>query len=226
MTPTHLPGMLFLAIAGYLAALPAGAEPAISAASPYRLTVGHEPFRLAAPGKASPASRAEPAIPAALAAKPYAALIHSAAMDAALEPALVHAVIAIESGYNPAARSHKGAIGLMQVMPDTALRYGVKDPAKSPEANLKAGTRYLKDLMQQFGDRLELVLAAYNAGENAVLRHGGRIPPYRETERYVPAVLAKYRELQEPPVAVTSVPRFEYLYGTRLGHPRTGSFVD
>lgn len=223
MTQTHLPGMLFLAIAGYLAALPAGAEPAIDAASPYRLTVGHEPFRLAGPGKAPPASRAEPATPAALSAKPYAALIHSAAMDAALEPALVHAVIAVESGYNPAARSHKGAIGLMQVMPDTARRYGVKDPAKSPEANLKAGTRYLRDLMQQFGARLELVLAAYNAGENAVLRHGGRIPPYPETRAYVPAVLSKYREWQEPPRPPPGPSRVEYLPGTRLDPQSTAA---
>ena len=225
MTNPHLRGTLLLAFAGCFTVSTAGAEPGISAASPYQLTVGHEPFRLAVPGKAPQASRAEPATPAALSAKPYAALIHSAARDAALEPALVHAVIAIESGYNPAARSHKGAIGLMQVMPDTARRYGVKDPAKSPEANLKAGTRYLKDLMQQFGDRLELVLAAYNAGEHAVLRHGGRIPPYRETERYVPAVLAKYRELQEAPV-VMPVARFEYLHGTRLAPWRTGSFVE
>ncbi len=148
--------------------------------------------------------------------KPYAALIQDAARGAALEPALVHAVIAIESGYNPSARSHKGAIGLMQLMPETALRYGVKDPAKSVSDNLKAGTLYLKDLMRLFNNQLELVLAAYNAGENAVLKHGGRIPPYRETQRYVPAVLSKYRELQETPQPAVAAPRFAYLPGTRL----------
>jgi soluble lytic murein transglycosylase-like protein len=102
----------------------------------------------------------------------------------------------------------------MQVMPDTALRYGVSDPGRTPEANLRAGTRYLKDLMRQFGNRLDLVLAAYNAGEKAVLRYGQRIPPYSETRHYVPAVLAKYQEWQEPsPSKPTYI---EYLPGTRL----------
>ena len=87
----------------------------------------------------------------------------------------------------------------MQVLPETAARYGVPDPAHSPEANLRAGTRYLSDLMRLFDSRIDLVLAAYNAGENAVARYGQRIPPYRETQHYVPAALAKYREWQEKP---------------------------
>lgn len=116
------------------------------------------------------------------------------------------------------ARSHKGAIGLMQLLPATAARYGVPNPAKSPEANLRAGTRYLRDLIELFGGRIDLALAAYNAGENAVLRYGERIPPYRETLKYVPAVLEKYREWQTPPpaVAVPASPFTEYLPGTRL----------
>lgn len=121
-------------------------------------------------------------------------------------------MILVESGYNPAARSPKGAIGLMQVLPETAARYGVPDPAHSPEANLRAGTRYLSDLMQQFAGQLDLVLAAYNAGENAVLRYGHRIPPYQETRVYVPAVSSKYREWREPPPTLPS--RFEYPPGT------------
>jgi soluble lytic murein transglycosylase-like protein len=146
----------------------------------------------------------ESVISAKLADKPYAALIHKAARDTALDPALVHAVIFVESAYNSSARSPKGAIGLMQLLPATAARYGVRDPGRSPEANLKAGTRYLSDLMQQFDGRLDLVLAAYNAGENAVVSHGLKVPPYPETKRYVPAVLAKYHEWEEALPAVVS----------------------
>lgn len=145
----------------------------------------------------------------------FSVLIETAARNAALDPALVHAVIAVESGYNPEARSAKGAIGLMQVLPETASRYGVTDPASSPEANLLAGTRYLRYLMRLFDDRLELVLAAYNAGEHAVLRHGNRIPPYRETQKYVPAVMARYLEWREPaPPAAPAWTGIRYMPGT------------
>lgn len=150
----------------------------------------------------------------------FSGLIETAARNAALEPALVHAVIAVESGYNPEARSPKGAIGLMQVLPETASRYGVADPASSPEANLLAGTRYLRHLMRLFDDRLELVLAAYNAGEHAVLRHGNRIPPYRETQQYVPAVMSRYLEWRDPdPPATPATPArtgILYMPGTSL----------
>jgi soluble lytic murein transglycosylase-like protein len=215
MASIFLPSMKSIVIAGCLAATQVLAQSGSPAASPYRLNLTDEAFRLSVPDK-PPESRETPPISARLVDKPYAKLIHSAALHAAIDPALVHAVIFVESGYDPAARSSKGAIGLMQLMPDTALRYGVKDPAKSLEGNLRAGTLYLKDLMQQFNNRLELVLAAYNAGENAVLRYGERIPPYPETRRYVPAVLAKYRELGEPVVPVPELPRFNYLPGTRL----------
>jgi hypothetical protein len=80
-------------------------------------------------------------------------------------------------------------------MPGTGARYGI-NPGRSLRDNLRAGTRYLADLMVQFHNRLDLVLAAYNAGEQAVWRYGGRVPPYPETRLYVPAVLAKYRELK------------------------------
>ena len=204
-----------LAVAGGLLA------PAVVAAesgAEYRLRIMSAAYRLA--DVAPPVPDAVLAIPALLADKPYAALIHKAALEADIEPALVHAVIAVESGYNPAARSPRGALGLMQVMPDTALRYGIRNPLKSLSANLRAGTLYLKDLMQLFGNRLELVLAAYNAGEQAVLRHGERIPPYRETRRYVPAVLAHYSALREPPAVEPPVPAaatgIDYAPGTRL----------
>lgn len=224
MASNFLPGILLIAIAGCLAATQAPAQSGPAAASPYRLKLTDEAFRLSAPDEPN-GPRKTPPISARLIDKPYAQLIHSAALDAALDPALVHAVISVESGYDPAARSPKGAIGLMQLMPDTALRYGVKDPAKSLKDNLRAGTLYLKDLMSQFNNRLELVLAAYNAGENAVLRYGERIPPYPETQRYVPAVLAKYRELGEPAVQAPELPLFNYLPGTRLdpGSIRSGA---
>jgi soluble lytic murein transglycosylase-like protein len=156
--------------------------------------------------------------PAAGAPKwPFAEFVERAAREADLDPALVHAVIHVESRYDPRARSPKGAVGLMQVMPATAARYGVTDPARSIEENLKAGTRYLRNLIEIFDRRLDLVLAAYNAGENAVVRHGLRIPPYRETLAYVPAVLAKYREWQVQAAGAVDVRRrIEYLPGTLL----------
>ena len=207
-------------MAPMLAPMPVvAAEVGSADAAAYRLNIGEtNAFRLGMQSSRIPgSSTTETAIPAPLAGKPFAAQIQNAAREAGLSPALVHAVISVESGYNPKARSPKGAIGLMQVMPDTALRYGVPDPGRTPEANLRAGTRYLSDLMRQFGSRLDLVLAAYNAGEKAVLRHGYRIPPYRETQLYVPAVLAKFQEWQEPhPVLSSGTARVEYLPGTRF----------
>jgi soluble lytic murein transglycosylase-like protein len=109
----------------------------------------------------------------------------------------VHAVIFVESRYDSEARSPDGAVSLMQVQPNTASRYGVDDPAESVAHNLRAGTRYLRDLMKRFNGRLELVLAAYNAGEGAVIKHGEQIPPYKITQSYVPKVLEKYYEFRE-----------------------------
>lgn len=171
-------------------------------------------FRMTAP---EPEPPRKPLPHPRFASQRFAVLIEEAARNADLDPALVHAVIAVESGYNPAARSVKGAIGLMQVLPETAARYGVANPAISPEENLRAGTRYLSYLMTLFDNRIELALAAYNAGEYAVQRHGHRIPPYRETQNYVPAVLAKYRRLQErepPPVPATA--GIQYMPGTTI----------
>lgn len=111
-----------------------------------------------------------------------------------VDPALGLAVIKVESSFNPSAISPKGAVGLMQLMPATATRYGVADPFDI-ESNLRGGLRYLRDLMDAFGD-VELALAAYNAGEGAVIRHGYRIPPFAETRAYVPKVLAHYERLR------------------------------
>src|SRR6185295_10750786 len=107
-------------------------------------------------------------------------------------PKLVHAVIRAESGYNTNAVSSKGAIGLMQLIPATAQRYGVQD-SYDPTQNIQGGTRYLRDLMKMFNGNLELAIAGYNAGENAVIRAGNRVPPYPETLAYVPKVLGFYR---------------------------------
>ena len=125
--------------------------------------------------------------------KVYAPLVEDAASKNQLDAALIHAVIAQESGYNPRAVSNKGAGGLMQLMPDTARRYGVTD-LFDPAQNIQAGSHYLKDLLAMFNQDIKLALAAYNAGENAVIRHGNRIPPYRETTAYVPNVLNRYQK--------------------------------
>jgi soluble lytic murein transglycosylase-like protein len=128
---------------------------------------------------------------AGMAAGPYGELVTRVAKEHRLEPALLHAVVSVESGYNAAAQSPKGARGLMQLMPDTAARYGVND-IWNPAENLRAGARYLRDLLAMFADNLPLALAAYNAGEGAVTRAGNRIPPFPETARYVPKVLLEY----------------------------------
>ncbi len=105
-----------------------------------------------------------------------------------LDRKLVQAVIQVESGYNHRARSRKGAIGLMQLMPETALELGVSD-SYDPESNIRGGTLYLRRLLDLFSGDLKLALAAYNAGPTAVRRYGG-IPPYQETQDYVRRVLA------------------------------------
>ena len=124
----------------------------------------------------------------------YDSLIESAAQNHEVQAALIRAVIMVESGFNARAVSKRGAVGLMQLLPETARRYGVSN-IYDPEQNIGAGTRYLRDLMVRFDSDLNLTLAAYNAGENAVQRYGGRIPPYKETQKYVPSVLRIYRAL-------------------------------
>jgi soluble lytic murein transglycosylase len=117
-------------------------------------------------------------------------LIRRAAEGHRLPPALVKAVIRAESNFDPWARSPKGAMGLMQLMPETADELGVRNPYR-PQENVWGGTRYLRDMIDRYRD-LSLGLAAYNAGPSAVDRHRG-IPPYAETQEYVRRVLAYYR---------------------------------
>lgn len=123
-------------------------------------------------------------------------IISEAADAYGVDEALLHAVITVESRYSPNAVSRKGAAGLMQLMPGTAKRYGVTD-SLDPVQNLHGGTRYLRDLLKLFDSDVSLALAAYNAGESAVIRHGRRIPPYRETAHYVPRVMAYYKKYQQ-----------------------------
>ncbi|MCE2540347.1 MAG: lytic transglycosylase domain-containing protein [Acidobacteria bacterium] len=153
------------------------------------------PARLTEPvgqGASSPAGgswdEASPAERSATPERPYDRLVEQAAARHGVDPGLVHALIEVESGYRADAVSSVGAMGLMQLMPRTARRYGVSDPL-DPAANIDAGTQHLRALLDEFGPLYELsALAAYNAGEVVVRRHGG-IPPYPQTHRFVRRVL-------------------------------------
>jgi hypothetical protein len=125
-------------------------------------------------------------------------LIHHASTRYGLDPQLVSALIHVESRGQARARSPKGALGLMQIMPATGRRYGVAQAQSllDPAVNVDAGARYLRDLMAMFPGRLDLTLAAYNAGEGAVIRHGNRIPPFAETQSYVRQILERYRSMR------------------------------
>lgn len=116
--------------------------------------------------------------------------VQEAARTNGLDPNLVDLVIRMESGYNSEAVSPKGARGVMQLMPGTASLYGVRD-AFNPFENIRGGVRYLRDLLQRFDSNVALALAAYNAGPDAVDRHGG-VPPYNETRAYVRTILTAY----------------------------------
>jgi soluble lytic murein transglycosylase-like protein len=108
-----------------------------------------------------------------------------------IDPYLVFLVIEKESRFHPRALSPKGAMGLMQLMPGTARRLGVRKPY-DPVENIRAGTQYMKELMDMFGGKVDLVLASYNAGEGAVLKYGRNVPPYRETRDYVKTIGKRY----------------------------------
>lgn len=142
------------------------------------------PVRAAQPG---------PAVAAPAGRRRWAAMVEQVAAEYAVDARLLHAIVQTESNYNPGARSHAGALGLMQVIPSTGRRFGATD-LFDPVQNLRAGTAYLVWLDRQFGGDLALVLAAYNAGEGAVRRHGLRVPPYRETRAYVQRVTHLYRQ--------------------------------
>lgn len=125
----------------------------------------------------------------------YKSLIQKVANNTGLEAAFLHAIIQTESAYNPKAVSPKGAVGLMQLMPATAKRFGVKNRTNA-SSNVYGGARYLQFLLKLFRNNRLLAVAAYNAGENAVKRYGNKIPPYRETRNYVKKVMRLYRTLQ------------------------------
>lgn len=120
--------------------------------------------------------------------------IHSAAKTHNLDPALIKAVIKAESGGIADARSQKGAIGLMQLMPDTAAELYVANPF-DPESNIWGGAKYLRQMMDRFGGNVRLALAAYNAGPGSVERAGG-LPPFRETREYVDRVLNLWQHME------------------------------
>lgn len=165
----------------------AGTAVATSQAQP-TVSVGHGTVVAAPP-------IVQPPRPASPTPQRYDDLITDVARRHALDPLLVHAVVATESAYRPAAVSGKGAVGLMQVMPATGARFG-KTSLAEPRDNLEAGSAYLSWLVQRFGGRLDLALAGYNAGEGAVARYGNAVPPYAETQAYVHKVLAHYASLR------------------------------
>ena len=126
----------------------------------------------------------------------YRDLIYRAAREQGVHPELAYAVAAVESSFDPQARSVKGAEGLMQLMPETAARFGVSDPF-DPADNVRGGVRFLKYLLDMFDGDLRLALAAYNAGENVVLALG-RVPPYEETRTYVAKVIRMFGSGRQP----------------------------
>ena len=138
--------------------------------------------------------------------KKYADLIAKAADKHQVDAKLVHSVIQAESAYNAKAVSSAGAVGLMQLMPGTAKRYGVAD-RRDPYQNIDGGTRYLKHLLQLFDSNLNLAVAAYNAGENAVIRNNNTIPPYSETRSYVKKVMSLRDFMKPAPRSGYNAPR-------------------
>lgn len=148
-----------------------------------------------AQGDAGEASAVPAPLPPAPDTRRFAKLVEAACRASGVDEALVHAVILAESSYDPNAVSTAGAAGLMQLTPETAKRHGVRDPF-DPADNIRGGVKHLKGLLALFDGDVELAIAAYNAGENAVIRAGYRIPPYAETERFVPRVIGHYRRFQ------------------------------
>jgi hypothetical protein len=152
--------------------------------------------------------------------KRFETLIRQHAQTQNLDPALVKAVVTVESAFDPEALSPKGALGLMQVIPDTAARYGLTNDRKQsivqklldPATNLRIGTRYLRDLLAMFANDVSLALAAYNAGEQAVIRYHNQVPPYAETRDYV-KVVRQFHALYQPPPPTLPKP-------TRIAVPR------
>jgi soluble lytic murein transglycosylase-like protein len=172
--------------------------------------VVNKPAAAGSPATTAPAAAATPAAPSPIVlpgAQPaaqsvdpgfqgtgnpkYDELIKQSAARNGIDPNLIVALMRQESGFNSRARSYKGAMGLMQLMPATARRFGVTN-FYDPAQNIEGGARYLRFLMDTFNGDTKLVLAGYNAGENAVINYGYQVPPYRETKNYVRAITARY----------------------------------
>lgn len=185
-----------------------GTDDTVAPSAPTAPLAPPDPARAARAGdtpRGTLGSRAPGAAPATSAPLLYGELVSDVARRHALDPLLVHAVVATESGYRPAVVSNKGAVGLMQVTPATGARFG-KTALDEPRENLEAGSAYLSWLVQHFGGRLELALAGYNAGEGAVMRYGNAVPPYAETQAYVRKVLSHYASLRGEGAADAMLP--------------------
>jgi soluble lytic murein transglycosylase-like protein len=169
---------------------------------------------LGAPQSAAPAPNAPSWLTRHPALRKYEPLLEQAAKEYALDLPLLKAVMAAESGFNPGAVSPRGAVGLMQVMPATAQRYGVQADRKKtveqkltdPKTNIRLAARYLHDLMRMFSGELALVLASYNAGEGAVQKYRNQVPPYPETRNYVKLVTQFYQIFKPAPKTAAALP--------------------
>lgn len=189
MSIVRLVTVVLLALAGLASARDASAQiylwrdqngnPVVSGTPP-KGTTQYSTYRV--PGAATGITATRPAVEHYK--SEYDAIIDRHATANGIRPDLVRAVIQVESGFDPRARSPKGAKGLMQLMPGTALDMGVLRPY-DPEENIRGGVRYLRTLLNRYGNDETLALAAYNAGPEAVAKYGGTVPPYRETQDYV-----------------------------------------
>lgn len=156
----------------------------------------------------------------------YEPLLNETAEEFSLDPALLKAVMAAESGFDTHAVSPKGAIGLMQIMPATAERYGVQGDRRKtiqqkltdPKTNIRLGARYLRDLYRMFPSKPELVIASYNAGEGAVQKHNNTIPPYPETRSYV-QIVKQFYQMYKPAAQMLAIAAFS---DNAAGAPRAG----